>query len=291
MKLQFLCAAAALSAAAMIAPAAGAARPANGATTKPAATTRPANSPTPAAKDAEVRVVGLEVIKPLGLPTEQGQQALTGRRTGTRLTLQITRPDKCFLNMESKDCELVSYTDDKLMDMLTRSGRELATWRDGPVWVSPDGHGCLVDVFTTRTPSPSAEQLRLSANLVFRCGLEPAVASQVRLVLAKDQKMTAGPVPMKITAVRRENEVTYVTLMAEDTAERIGEIAFFEIGGGKEIECKKGEQNVIDFMGSAVSEQTWTLHTAAPAVGLRVKYYKKIEKITVPVDVKTGVGP
>jgi len=243
--------------------------------------------PAPAAGPPAVAVVGIEVAKALG--GDEGLQALSGRRIGTRLTLRITHPRKFFLALAGSDCELTSFTDDKLIDLVASSTRALGTWRDGPMWVSSDGHTCLLDIFTPRTPASSASHVLLKATLVLKCGLEPAVANQTRLVLAAGQKLSAGPVPMKIASVRREGELALVSFTSPDSPERIGEMAFFEIGG-KEVESRCVERNVIDFMGSAVHELTMALKTSAPAVGVRVRYFRRTEKLPVGVDVKAGVG-
>ena len=240
---------------------------------------------------AEVHVVGLQVAKPLS--GDKGKQSLTGRRTGTALTLRVTRPGKHLLGVDEKRCILETFTDDLGTDLVGESGRMLRTWLDGRVWASPDGRDCLFEIVSLKTPARGARRLKLKTRMVLKCGRDGVTAEQTDFRLAKDSRLKVGPAPMKVTGVQRGEKTTIFTMSTKGSTERIAAIRFYG-ADGNQIDTQLIEKAVVGFMGNTFYDWTYCLKTDKPmvieSVTARVQYFNKVERITVPVEISAGVG-
>jgi len=238
-----------------------------------------------------VQVVGLQVVRPL--PGDKGKQSLTGRRTGTVLTIRAARADEHLLGVDAKLSRLETFTDDRKTEMVSESGKLLRTWLDGRTWAGPDGRNCLFEIVSTRTPARGARQLRLKAGMVLKCGRDGVAAEQANFRLVKDSRLTVGPAPMKVTGVQRGDRTTILTLSTKSSVERIARIRFFD-ADGKEIDTQLLEESVVGFMGNTFYDRTYCLKTAKPrrihAVTARVEYFNQIRRLVVPVDVTATLG-
>jgi len=240
---------------------------------------------------AAVQVVGLAVARPL--PGDKGKQSLTGHRTGTVLTLAVTRPGKHLLGIDEKLSVLEAFTDDRGTKLVGESDRMLRTYFDGKTWTAPDGKRCLFEVLSRRVPARGARRVTLKGRMVVQCGRDGATAEQAHFRLAKDSRLKIGPAPMKVTGVQRGDKTTIFTMSTKSAVDRIAAIRFYE-ADGNEIDTQLLDKAVVGFMGNTFYDWTYCLKTDKPryveSVTARVEYFNKIEKIAVPVNVSAGVG-
>jgi len=256
-----------------------------------------ASAAAPAATPAEddgrstVRVVGLQVVRPL--PGDRQKQSFTGRRTGTALTIQVRRADRHFLGVDAGRSALETFRDDRGTSLIDEPTKLLRTWASGKVWTSPDGKDCLFEVLSPRTPARGARRVQLEAKVVLKCGRQAQVAEQPELRLVKGAELTAGPARMKIIGVQHGEKTAIFTLSTQDSVERVGRIEFLA-PGGKAIHATLVEQSVVDFMGATYHDRTYRLESKKPArfhtVRARVHSFRKVERLAVPVKVTVGVG-
>jgi hypothetical protein len=255
-----------------------------------AATLAPAAAPIEDDGQIAVEVVGLQVVK--ALPGDKADQAATGRRVGTSLTLRFHGGDRRFIGVESKDCRLEAFADDRGTEMVPKSDA-VRVWADSPSFISLDGKDCLFDIVSTRTPAAKATSLNFRGRVVLKCGLQAAVANQASLSLDRDGELKAGPAPMRVTGVQRNEKTTVVTLSGKENAERVGRIRFFH-ADGKEIESQLLEKSTIGFMEDTAIDRTYSLKTESGAelttVAVRVEYYKKTQEVAVPINLTAGLG-
>jgi hypothetical protein len=234
-----------------------------------------------------VQVVGLQVAKPL--PGDKRRQSLTGRKTGTVLTLKVSRPDKYFLGLDAKASRLEEFADDRGTGLVTESSRLLRTWLDGQTWVTRDGRDCLFDLLGLRTPARGARELRVKASLVLKCGRGAVTEEHAAFALQKGGKLTVGRVPLTISNVQVDPNATYVTFTTPRNPEKIAAVQFLD-ADGKEIETHNLARSVIGFLGNAVYETTYGLKKSVRVVTVRIKHFRQVERLTVPVDVTASVG-
>ena len=238
---------------------------------------------------ASVRVIGLEVVKPL--PGDKQKQSLTGRRTGTVLTVQVHRADMHFLGLDASECRLETFSDDRGVELIDDSAKMLRTWVEDRAWVRRDGRRCAFELRAARCPSRGARRLEVRGTVVLKVGQQRQTAEQANFRLAKDGKLTAGPVPMEITGVQVDAKGAIFCLSARKSTDRIAQILFFG-PDGKEIESELVEKSIVGFMGNTFHERTYRLTSKRRlrAVTARVVYFKRIKTLSVPLRVAAGVG-
>ena len=248
-------------------------------------------APIEEAERANVEAVGIQVVKALRGDTQK--QSFTGRRTGTAVTLKVSDGQRSFVGFDGKASTLDAFTDDRGTELVTEAARLLKTWADGQSWVSDDGRSCLFDILSMKTPSRRAQRVTIRGKMVFRCGLNGTTAEQANFVLEKGQRLKAGPAPMKITGVQRGDDTTIFTLATKSSIDAIARISFHG-PDGKEIDTELMDKAVVGFMGETFYELTYCLKTKDPqridSVTARVRYYRKIEKLAVPVHLTVGLG-
>ncbi|MCD6303409.1 MAG: hypothetical protein J7M21_00420 [Planctomycetes bacterium] len=242
---------------------------------------------------ADVRVVGLEVIRPL--PGDKMKQSLTGRRTGTTLLVSVSRSGADFLGVDGKDCELDAFGDDRGTKLIDDAEAMLKLWAEGRNWVSPDGQRCIFEIISTKLPSPLARSVTFRGRIVMECGQGPAVAEQKNFRLVQGGKLKAGPAEMEVNGVQHGERETILSLATRADTRRIARLRFFQPGGGQ-LDARLTGKADVGFMGNTWHEWTYHIHTKGKnpkpvrVVDVRVEYFRKVRRVTVPVDVTAGVG-
>lgn len=249
-----------------------------------------ARSPAPADDGgAGVAVVGLQIAKPLQ-PADRREQSLTGRKTGTVLTLRVTRAGKHFLGLDAKASKLTTFADDRGAALVDDAAKALKTWAEGPCWVSPTGQHCILDLLALQTPSAGASQIRLKAELILNCGLDGVTAERPDFRFEKDARLALVPgSPMTVADVRFDANATYVTFSMQKIPDNVAAVSFLG-RDGKEIDMQELSRSVVGFMDETIYEITYGLRNRVQAATIRVKYFRRIEKLTVPVDIAVGIG-
>ena len=237
--------------------------------------------------EASVQVVGLQVTR--ALPGDQRTQRLTGRKTGTAITLRVARRDRYLLGLDRKASRLIAFRDDRKTELVSESARLLGTWLDGRQWTSDDGRECIFDLLARRIPARGAREVSLHAELAFHCGVGAVTDEHAGFRLEKDRKLTVGALEMKISEVQRDPNATYVTFSTPEVPQKIARIAFLD-ADGKQIEAHNLGRSVVGFMGNTIHETTFGLKKRVDTVTLRIKHFRKIRKLTVPVNVTVSVG-
>lgn len=249
---------------------------------------RPPKRPAPAA-GGSAQVVGLQLVKPLA--GEKDQQALTGRRTGTTVTVRVSRPGRHVLGVDRGSSRLEIFTDDRKTELLDEAEKMLGTWLDEDSWVDPGGTTCLFDIVSSRLPAAGAATIRLRGHVALKTGLDGAVAEQKDFPLAQDAELKAGPAAWKITGVRHDNGGVIFGLATKAGTDRIARITFHG-RDGKEIPGELVEKSTIGFMGNTFYQRTYRLTSKARlnAVTVRVHHFKKVENVLAPIELTAGVG-
>ena len=248
----------------------------------------------PKAGSAQVQALALRIGKPLSM--SERRRLKVHVQEGTSLTVRLSMPHKRIVKVDKDTSKLVRFTDDKGTD-LTKSRRR---WRQ--IWLSPfaristDGHDCVVDVMGSSAPAPGARELRLKANIVLLCGTDERTVEQKGVALEPGSAIAVGPVPMKIAAPGRDGQFitgfgnrpkpkTQFKLTSKVSRDKIAKLAF--IGpDGREMKYRRAAS-------SRSSGNYWALYVMDEKVEratVRITYYAKSERVTVPVDLSIGLG-
>lgn len=232
-------------------------------------------------------VVGLSIAQP-DPDSKYGQSLAPMLPTGTKICLAVSDKTKTFLEISDEETKIETLTDDKGTDMMEspKKGSFLQKARlDAFPKISEDKHAIAFAISSPVVPAKGAKELQLKASIVLVAGEDLTSQEQKDVSLKDDTEITIGPAPLTITSVKEKS----FSVKTEKPIAAIKQILFMD-AEGKTLDIKQGSRSV-----SGWKTKTYTLYFYAEAkmpeaVTVKIEYYKKTEKITVPVDVKFGVG-
>jgi hypothetical protein len=247
----------------------------------------------------KVEVFGLSIGKPA--PKLEGEDSGSfgafAVQPGTRLTLWLSDPSRQIVDLDEKASKITAFTDDKQTDLLkkeTKKGFGGFSFGFGPLSasVSPDKHHCTVEVRADNRPAEGAQAIRLKADLVLKCGAGEKVAETKNASLAKGTKLAGGPLEFKLIEVSNDgfgDSKMTLSLETEGDIAAIKQIAFFD-ANGKEIKSRRMGWSSSGFGGKMTHQMNYGLEKQADKATSKITYFEKLEALTVPVDLKTGLG-
>ena len=251
------------------------------------------------AGSVKVEVFGLSIGKPS--PKMDGENSGSfgafAVQPGTRVTLWLSDLSRQIVDLDEKASKITAFTDDKGTDLLkneTKKGLGGFSFGFGPLSasVSPDKHHCTVEIRAENRPVEGAVGIRLKADLVLKCGVGEKVAETKDANLAKGTKLAGGPLDFKVAEVGNESfgdAKMSLSLETEGDIAAIKQIAFFD-ADGKEIKSRRMGWSSSGFGGKMTHHINYGLDKQVDQATAKITYFEKIEAVTVPVDVKTGLG-
>jgi hypothetical protein len=226
-------------------------------------------------------------------------------RPGTTLTLLLEDPDRLIEGIESKDCKITSFRDDKGTDLLKD---EAPANEDGvliPAGVQPldvpfsavaqpDGHRVTVTVHSARLPATSSNKILLEANLVLRYMHGEKTIEQKNVNLKLD-KITAGPIPLIVASQsfdeammgRRPNiqPGTQVIIYHQGPMIGVRKLEFIDADGNEIKATASGSGS-----NGSIQQTYYQLEGKVETCTVRFTVPDVIEKATVAISLTTGVG-
>ena len=241
------------------------------------------------ADDAKVEVAGVSIGKKL---TQAQKDVFMFTSEGTRLQITIALPGRVFIGADREACVFKDFSDDKGTKLFEPLGHDPQTddWLGafGPKF-SDDGKTCGLQVEAPGLPAKDATKLKFSGDLVLRCGSTPKTAEQKNVALKVGSKIMVGPVPMTVKAVSVTGNQTKIDLQSRASLERVIKIAFFD-ATGKAIGSQREGYSSDSIFGNYEITESYALSRKVTAATVKISYFDKVEKITVPINLETGLG-
>ena len=228
-------------------------------------------------------------------------------REGTTLTFLVEDPDRLIESVESKDCRITKFRDDKDTNLLEDEAAHEGD-RDGAptppglqasdgafeAEVNPGGRHATVSIHSPRLPASSATKILLEANLVLKYSRGEKTVEQKNVNLKLD-KITAGPYPLIIATQSdaglmfgRQGGMqagTQVILYHQGPLLGVKKVAF--IGpDGNEIQSRISGSGSSGSLHQTYYQLTGKVETCT----IRVVVPDVVETATIAISVNTGVG-
>jgi hypothetical protein len=246
-------------------------------------------------------------IAPPGFP-RRGRFGFTSEpREGTTLTFLVEDPDRLIESVESKDCRITKFRDDKDTNLLEDEAAPEGD-RDGAptppglqasdgafeAEADPGGHRATVSIHSPRLPASSATKILLEANLVLKYSRGEKIVEQKNVNLKLD-KITAGANPLVIATQSdaglmfgRQGGMqagTQVILYHQGPLLGVKKIAF--IGpDGNEIQTRQSGSG----SSGSLHQTYYQLSGKVETCTIRVVVPDLVETATIAISVNTGVG-
>jgi hypothetical protein len=240
-----------------------------------------------------VSVASLQLQKKLN---DRESSLVMGAWAGTTITLLLSQPEKSVIGIDENASKLTSFTDDRGTDLAKAEGNS-ASWISAVFSkISEDGKLVAAPIRSNATPAAGAREITLKATIVLRCGGAQKTSEQKDVPLAAaGTKISAGPTTLAIAKSNKSagNELVgaqkSVTLTSKTPLDAIKSIAFLD-QAGKEIRSHVSAHSTMTFGAMSTYDATYSLEQNVDTATVRVTYYEKIENVSVPVDLKVGVG-
>lgn len=233
----------------------------------------PAAAPA-AVKDAPVLALGV------GRKTPEWEKVLSfDFKDGTGVEVLLTQAGKALLDVEGFNNELKTATDDKGTDLL-KGGRGSVS---RPFGDPPQPGAVRVMLSAPGLPAAGASTVRFTAEVEVVAGSDVKTAEKkgVPLKVGTEEKLAPG-----ITATVEE-KFGQKSVKFQVSGTDLASVEFTD-SNGKAVESRR-----VGWSGSPGSSERivfYSLEKAPDAVGIKLSYYGKIEKVKVPIEVTAGLG-
>ena len=264
-----------------------------------------------------ITLLSLQVVKPEpapeNMPPAVAQFRVRGQYEppqGTTLIFLLEQPHRMIQSIESTDCRITRFTDDKGIDLLGGNAAPEGDDRPPPprprgfpgnqpfdipisAQLDPGGHRAKIYVHSPHLPASGASKVFLEANLVLKYHRGDKTFEQ-KNVNVKLDKVTAGPVPLLIVtdldaAARMKHQpdvpgFTQVIVFHQGSALDVQKLAFIGPDGNPIQATLSGggssgsmHQTYYRLAGKV---ETCTIRVSVP----------EVETATLAITVNTGLG-
>jgi hypothetical protein len=276
--------------------------------------------PKPAARDQQdskgpprVSLLRLQVIKPEPADANPRARFPRARRVGpqadppegTTLTFLVEEPNRLIQSIQTNECRLTRFTDDRDADLLEQ---EAAQREDGLLrrrWGEPmessldaevrsDGHRATVTIHSPRLPTSGANKIHVEANLVLKYLRGEKTIEQKNVNLKMD-RIAATPFPLIIAS---QSEVegmvgqqfgreagTQLVLFHQGPLLGVKGISFIDQAGEEIQATLRGSGSV-----GSLHQTFYYLAKKVETCTIRMTVPEAVETATVAISMTTGVG-
>ena len=242
--------------------------------------------PALAAGPATPAMLKLEVEH--ALPEAQQKDLFAGTSNRTRLTLFVQMPDTTMIDLDEEASKLTQFVDDKGTDLSKGDERFGMMNPIRGMHVADDGHRATVDIEGGVCPVNGATTITAKGTLAIKCGADPKDEKLEKIALAKGTKLTIAGVPVTISEVNSSSN-TQITFESSKPLDAVRELKFLD-PAGKEIKSRYSGGSSMKFGSTATYQKMYELETKASSVTIAVSYWGKSQTVSVPLEMKAGVG-
>lgn len=244
-----------------------------------------ADAKTPGLK---VQVVGLSVHRKD--PDSKYGSAYGGMSAGTKVYIRAATVAKNLIEVDADASKLNSFTDDAGTDL--KKADRYNRWLGSFPRFSEDTRSVVIEIQTTGTPKRGAKAITVDAEVVLLAGEDEQTETK-DLELKAGEKIAIGPVKAELKSVSTRawgKSKMSITLESQQSFAAIKKIAFLGADGKELGHSDMGKGSYSSMGGPRTYTHSYGLHEKVDTVKVKVTYYAKVEKVTVPVSITFGAG-
>ncbi len=233
------------------------------------------------------QVISLEIHKKL---PDAHKDMVFAFRDGTALSVMVSQPGKRILDVDATASKLESFTDDKQSVLTKPKGDRPGfgeMWLDGFPRIAADGQHCVITLRAPNVPAAGAAAILVKASIALKIGSDPKTEELKNISLKPGDKAAIGKLSV---GMPKENFGGAPTIFISSDQPNVGPVVFLD-ANGKEIKTQPGGSSRLGLGNKTEYQSHFVFDNKIPdKITVKVTYYTKVESVTVPLDLKTGVG-
>lgn len=259
-----------------------------------------------AAGDSGIRVefIGLEVGKPRPTVPEDEEQdgfEIAEGVEGTLLRFWLHAPGRNMIAIDEEQSKVLTMVDDKGTTFIAPQddrpakglgllGQFRRKMSETSMTFYPAAHMRTGDleIEVPTSPAPGAREIRLEASIVVKCGSDETQEEAHDVKLEAGTKFTTGDISWEVKRAE-----PFAQLGMKMRAALVTEFPYESLAS---LECLDEDGETIDTIEPAIipgggKVQVYLMMPEEiETIGFRATYFKKLETVTVPINLTTGVG-
>ncbi len=248
----------------------------------------------------KIDIVGLQISKPLPVKPQKDDrfQMPSGSMfgsPGTHVHFFVTDSERDILDVDDEGSK-VTCTDDKGNDLAEAKKDENRRFHrsSSPFSASEakEHGGTIVELELPNLPAKGSTKLIVKGQVALRCGIGEVVVDKKNVALKAKTAVEAGPAEFTIESAEDQDfgDVKFVIeLKSSKPFDAIKEFEFLD-AAGKPIEHEGMGSSSFTAFGKSQYSRSIGLHKKIDKCTLRIKHYKSIETVNVPLDLEVDVG-
>jgi hypothetical protein len=218
----------------------------------------------------------------------------------TLARLMLSTPDVAIASVAQDGVVITRFEDDQgkldatvYRDMLNRGERAL---------VSPDGQQALVHVTMAAAPRPGATRCTIAGTITAKVAIRERIDAGEPVPLQKGERSKAGPMTVHFADVRQEPMTSpiasgrpaySVSVIVNGPLNTVRSIEVVNAENGRRLVSHNLFSNFDEnrtIYGNSVSFSLTFAEPPPEKVVVRVRHFEKLDTVTVPFEVSTGIG-
>lgn len=236
---------------------------------------------------AKVQVTRLEIRK--SPPVKRAGPLVPS--SGISLAIRVSPPGKSIMGIDIKGSKLDSLTDDKKNNLYKKAAFSFggSDWLSEFAEYSPEGDAVTLHVNADGAPGSGASKILLKASLALKCGSNEKATEKKAIALKAKEQIDLGPFKVQIGPFGG-NQVLVVS-----DKENVKSVEFYD-EKGKKVETSPPNRLPPPppaAPGGAKKMQytySYFVFEQKPKVFVKINYCEKLEKVTVPLDLRVGLS-
>jgi hypothetical protein len=232
------------------------------------------------------QATGLSIRKPLPPKKKEG---FVFSPAGTTLNVTISAPGRYIIGIDAKASKLDHFSDDK-QTKLNGSGLFTSSWLSDYVSILPDGEQCTAEIRGTNVPVKGAGKILAKATLILKCGAGEKASEKKEIAMKKDTAVAVGAFSLRVTGEGSNFGGGSVAIVSETRNVKSAE--FFDAKGNAIKTVGTPFWSPFFGGGDGKMRQALTYHLPKKidAVSVKFTYFDKVEMVSVPFDLRVGIG-
>jgi len=237
-------------------------------------------------QEIEVSVVGLSIAKK-DTTSEYGGAMVSGLRSGTTIYINARLPGRTVIEIKRNEKKEFKISD-STGEALPSAKLDFGFMAD----ISDDGQAVQLPIASDKVPTEGAESINIMGSVTLVCGAEP-IQEEVDVEIASGKKFKLAGIEFKVADIQKSfmnDDGQMIELQCSASPAQIQSITAI-LADGKSVKLTASGKSEFGFGDNVTYGRNFdVVCKAADIKKLKVSYFKSVEEIELPIELKVGLG-